>query len=303
MAGLREPNAAFPDDRARTRAMTLSVVIPSRDVETVLPRQLSALAAQCVVDGDREVIVADNGSTDATRAVASASGIANVRVIDASGHAGRHHACNVGARAARSDAIVFLDADDEIAPGYLDAMASALREHAVVAARLDHSADPDWMRGVGSTVQTSGLQDEFGFLPHAAGATLGFQKPAFDEIGGFHERMTYCEDVDICWRAQLAGYDLAFAPDAVLRYSSRPDRAGMHVQHRNYGAAQALLYREFRAWGMPRRPAKAVGEDWMSVARGFVARDTGSERARWARRAGRNLGRLVGSLRYRVWYP
>jgi GT2 family glycosyltransferase len=302
LAGLQDPRRALPEDGPRTQIRELSVVIPCRDVAEVLPRQLAALAGEAPADA-REIIVADNGSTDPTREVATSSRLPKVRLVDASDRPGRHHACNVGARAARGQAIVFLDADDEIAPGYVDAMAEALRDHAVVAARLDHSCDPDWMQNVGSAVQTTGLQDEFGFLPHAAGASLGFQRDAFDAIGGFRDHMTYCEDVDICWRAQLAGFDLAFVPGAVLRYQSRPDAAAMRRQHENYGRAQALLYREFRGLGMPRRAASSVRADWLALARGLLARDSRAGRARWARRAGRNLGRLEGSVRYRVWYP
>src|SRR5262249_25248372 len=124
-----------------------------------------------------------------------------------------------------------------------------------------------------------------------------------EAIGGFREHMTYCEDVDICWRAQLAGFDLAFEPGAVLRYCSRPDRDALRRQHRHYGRGPAPPFREFRPSGMPPRAPPPLPADWAAIARGLVARDTDSERARWARRTGRNLGRLEGSLRYRVWYP
>src|SRR5207253_5947516 len=121
-------------------------------------------------------------------------------------------------------------------------MAAALREHAVVAARLDHLAlDPAWMDGVGTGFQTRGLEDGFGFLPFAAGCSLGFQRSAFDAVGGFRERALYCEDVDICWRAQLAGYRIEFVPSAVVHYRSRTTMLAMFRQHRNFGRARALL--------------------------------------------------------------
>ena len=307
LAGVRE-NPALPDGGPDARLTELSVVIPCRDGAAVLPQQLHALGTQSWAGdaGGWEVVVADNGSTDGTAAAASGCRdlVPNLRVVDASSHPGRHHACNVGAREAHGAAIVFLDADDEAGPGYLDAMASALREHDVVAARLDHSADPEWMAGVGSAVQTDDLQEAFAFLPHAAGASLGFRKPVFDALGGFREHMTYCEDVDLSWRAQLAGHDLVFVPDAVVRYRSRPTAREMFRQHRRYGAAQTLLFREFRSAGMTRRPVTEVVDDWRAVARGAVGAPGGADaRARWTRRAGRAVGRLQGSVRNGAWYP
>ena len=60
-------------------------------------------------------------------------------VVDASDRRGRQHACNVGAAAAGSG-MVFVDADDEIAPGFIAAIGEALAEHPIVAATIDHAA-------------------------------------------------------------------------------------------------------------------------------------------------------------------
>jgi GT2 family glycosyltransferase len=182
-------------------------------------------------------------------------------------------------------------------------MAHALDDHDIVAARLDHTLDAAWMRDVGSAVQTEGLQNGFGFLPFGAGASLGFRRAVFKQIGGFREHATLCEDVDICWRAQLAGYEIGFVPDAVVRYRSRPTLHDMYRQHRNYARAWPLLYREFRANGMPKRSTRTALSEWASIVRSVPRLRTRTEAARWVRRTGRNVGRLEGSIRHRVWYP
>jgi GT2 family glycosyltransferase len=267
--------------------------------------QLEALARQ-EWQGSWEVVVADNGSTDGTReiALAYADRVPELRVIDASARPGRQCACNAGVSEARGRAIVFVDADDEVAPRYVAEMAAALSEHGVVAARLDHIAlDPEWMRGVGSGFQTKGLEDGFGFLPFGAGCSLGFQRSVFDSLSGFRERAIYCEDVDICWRAQLAGHRIAFVPNAVLHYRSRPTLSGMFRQHRNYGRARALLYHDYRAAGMPPRPSRLALREWWFIVRALPRLRSRAEAARWSRRLGRCVGRLQGSVQYRVWYP
>jgi hypothetical protein len=79
----------------------------------------------------------------------------------------------------------------------------------------------------------------------------------------------------------------------------------MFHQHRRYGAAHALLYRDFRAWGMPRRAASEVIRDWLALGKSLLVlgRSTPAERLRWLRRLARAVGRLSGSVRYRVFYP
>jgi GT2 family glycosyltransferase len=158
------------------------------------------------------------------------------------------------------------------------------------------------MGGVGSGFQTRGLEEGFGFLPFAAGCSLGFQRSAFDAVGGFRERALYCEDVDICWRAQLAGYRIEFVPNAVVHYRSRPTLLLMFLQHRNFGYARALLYHDYRAAGMPPTPSKSALGEWQALVRAVPRLRSRAATARWSRRLGRCIGRLQGSMRYRVWY-
>ncbi|HEV7525484.1 MAG TPA: glycosyltransferase [Acidimicrobiia bacterium] len=294
-----------PEGVGRRQTCDLSVLIPCRNSADFLADQLEALAAQ-TWSGRWEVVIADNGSTDATRAVAAAYAerIPGLRVVDAAGRSGRHHACNVAARASTGAAIVFVDGDDAVADGYVEAMAAALGAHPVVAARLDHSTfGPSWTAGVGTAVQTDALLDGFGFLPFGMGCSLGFRREAFESLGGFREEATYCEDVDICWRAQLLGNEIAFVPDAVVHYRPRATEREMYRQHRNFGHARAFLYREFRADGMPRRTGREALAEWWIVAKAIPRLRNRSELARWSRRLGRCVGRLQGSARYRVWYP
>ena len=249
-----------------------------------------------------EVVLVDNGSADASVDVASsfADRLPSLRVVTEL-RRGRHYACDRGVQEAQGDVVVFVDADDEVAPGYLDAMASALRRSPVVAATGDWSAlNPDWSESFGSS--PTGLRAGFGFLPFADGGRLGFQRSAYLSLGGFAVDMAYCEDVDLCWRAQLAGLDITVAPGAVLRYRQRASTRRMFVQHWRFGRARALLYREYRAHGMPRRTVRSVVREWTRIVRTVPFLRNRTVRARWARRVGRSIGFVWGSIRYRVLY-
>jgi glycosyltransferase involved in cell wall biosynthesis len=279
-------------------------VIPCLNAADVLPRQLDALVSQ-EWNGSWNVIVADNGSTDATAAIARSyeSRLPSLQVVDASDQRGRQYASNAGARAA-GKAIVFIDADDEIAPGYIAAVGEALAEHPIVAARIDDATlNKGWILDGRSGVQSAALQHGLGFLPFGSGGTLGVQNPVFADLGGFADDMDYAEDIDFCWRAQLAGVPIHFVADAVVRYRYRPSLRSMFRQHRNFGRASALLYRTYRDRGMPGRATRAGLHEWWGLTKGFLLVRSRADAARWSRRLGRSIGRIQGCVRYRVWYP
>ena len=85
----------------QSQPIALSVILPCFNASATIGHQLDALTAQRW-DKRWEVIVADNGSTDASRTVAeSYKDRLDLRVVDASDRKGASHARNVGASAAR----------------------------------------------------------------------------------------------------------------------------------------------------------------------------------------------------------
>ncbi len=104
----------------------MSVVIPCRDAAPWLAQAIGSSLDQSVPP--LEVIVVDDGSSDESLAVARSCADRHgerVRVI-AETPGGASRARNIGARAARGDALMFLDADDVLAPDALGALADAL---------------------------------------------------------------------------------------------------------------------------------------------------------------------------------
>lgn len=278
----------------------VAVVIPCLDAADVLPRQLRALAAQHVTRS-WEVVVVDNGSTDGTTQVATSfqDQLTRLRVVDEP-RRGRHHACNAGLAATTAPCVLFVDADDEVHPGYVEAMAKALDTSAVVASAFDHERFAGGEPDVG-LVQVAGLADGFGFLPFAGGGSLGVRREAFLAVGGFHA-VPFAEDVDLSWRFQLEGYEIAFVPEARIAIAQRHDLRSMFRQHRRFGQAQAFLYLRYAASGMPRRGVGEVAAEWRRSLLGLLASRDRGQRSRAVRRLARNVGRLIGSIRARVVY-
>lgn len=283
-------------------APILSVVVPCLNAAEVLGVQLAALGAQEMSDA-WEVIVVDNGSSDDTTSVAESfcDSLPSLQVV-AEPSRGRHHACNRGAEVARGGALVFVDADDEVQPGFLSAMAEALAQHAMVAGRFDNVkfASAGALRH-GQDVSDA-ILDGYGFLPFASGGCTGIQTEVFRRVGGFEDGADYCEDTALSWRVQLAGFDLASNPDAVVAVRQRSSYRSMFRQHRNFGKSRVWLYQNFRDHGMHRRATGEVIRDWGRTLLALPYLGDPEVRVRWVRRLGRSVGFLAGTIRYRVVY-
>jgi glycosyltransferase involved in cell wall biosynthesis len=284
----------------------LSVVIPCLNGAHVLGRQLSALADQEYA-GDWEVVVADNGSSDGSTELAKSfeRRIASLTVVDASARRGQAYARNVGAEAAAGDALLFVDADDAVAPGYLAAMAEALSQHDFVAAHGDgESLNPDWVRGTRRLDRhADGLPNSFDFLPFSGGGLIGIRRDAFERVGGFDaDHWRSGQDIDFCWRVQLAGVELHPAPGATVHIAYRATLRSQYRQGRHYGRGEVFLYRKFRAAGMPGPTWKQTLWRWYQLARRLVRVRTKADLGKWLRDAGRSMGRLQGSAHHRVMY-
>ncbi|GIG24527.1 glycosyltransferase family 2 protein [Cellulomonas denverensis] len=229
----------------------LSVIIAARNAATTLPAQLDALAAQRG-DGRWELIVADNGSTDATADLVRlrSADWPELHLVDAAGRPGAGHARNLGALTARGRWLAFCDADDVVADDWVAAITAALAHTPLVAGRLDWERlnSPD-LRRSRALPQVDGLQstDPLPGLGHAAASNLGVHAALFHALGGFDLGARFLQDTDLCWRAQLSGTPLVFAPDAVVHMRLRRGLRGAWRQGRNTGMGERWLAARYGA--------------------------------------------------------
>jgi glycosyltransferase involved in cell wall biosynthesis len=233
----------------------LSVIIPCHNSEATLAVQLSALAAQ-VCTYSWEAIVADNGSVDATAAIAASFSdrMPMLRVMDASARRGAAYARNAGAAAARGSALLFCDADDEMAEGYLEAMGRALEAHEFVACRYDFARlNTSWLAHArASDGQGSGLAGGYCHptLPYAGAGGLGIARRVHEGVDGFDltlKAMAGQEDTDYCIRVQLAGTPLVFVQDAVMHVRFRDTVSGVFAQAWAWAESGAYVQRRYAA--------------------------------------------------------
>jgi glycosyltransferase involved in cell wall biosynthesis len=299
-----EEDAVAQEQGREQGPVRVSVVIPAFNAAATLGAQLEALAAQEAAE-PFEVVVADNGSTDGTADVVRsyAERMPLLRLVDASERTGSNVARNAGVRAARGELVLMCDADDVVAPGWVDALVGALGSADAVGGHLDRtSLNPDLLRIWPDYEGHSQVTVQLGFLPRPVGANAGFRRAVWEELGGFDERYVRGgTETEFFWRLQLAGHTLVDVPGAVVAYRMRTTEKAMVRQMYIWGRQAPMLYRDFRAAGMPWRPSDPV-RSWVWALR-LAARVRG--RGSWLRlrrHLAYLLGRVVGSATYRVLY-
>ncbi|HEY2645165.1 MAG TPA: glycosyltransferase [Galbitalea sp.] len=230
------------------RAPTLdtSVIIPAFNAQKTLGEQLAALARQRVPFA-WEILVCDNGSKDGTSDVVRSweQSLPNLMLVDASARPGPSAARNIGADHARGKALLFCDADDVVNDDWLSAMHAALQSADFVAGGRRYTLLNKATAGPADWTEPLFTKSFLPQLPAGSGSNLGVDAELFDRVGGFDESMRAAEDIDLCWRVQLAGYPLVAQPDAVIQMRRRTGLWEIFRQSYSYGAGDRILLHKY----------------------------------------------------------
>ncbi|MBX5493477.1 MAG: glycosyltransferase family 2 protein [Chloroflexi bacterium] len=285
-------------ERAQPEAATVAVVIPNWNGAALLPACLDALRRQTY--RDHVVVVVDNGSRDASRAVLAR--YPEVHTIALPRNLGFGAATNVGIRATATPFVATLNNDAVPEPGWLAALMAAAGSASPAvgmwASRMVQAAVPDRLDSCGIALDRVGIAwDLLGGAPvgtdrtvrepfgPCAGAAL-YRRALLDEVGLFEERFfAYLEDVDLAWRARRHGWRCQYVPAAVVHHQhSATGREGSAWKHYLLGRNKVwLLARNFPAAWWPWLPV-AVVYDLAAVSYAVVAHGD------WAALRGRLAG-------------
>jgi GT2 family glycosyltransferase len=277
----------------------ISVVVPVRNGMPWLENQLQALSTQ-EVPAQWEVMVSDNGSEDGTRSCVErwSERDSRIHLVDASARRGAAAARNIGVQSARGGLLVFCDADDVVRPDWIASIGAALANADLVAGVFDFGA----LDGIRSSLPVPAATRQLGFLPFGLSANLAVRTEVFTSLQGFDEELGAGEDVDLCWRLQLAGYRFAVATDAVVEKRERAAGLPTFRAAWAYGRCGPRLYVRYRSKGM-RRDLQGAAKAWVWLAATVPALIHRPRRRQWVRTFAIRSGRLSGSVHHRAFFP
>jgi len=232
-----------------TQAPRLSVVVPLRDVAPYLPVLLATLAR--TEREDVELLFVDDHSADATPAIAEAAvgRFPNARLLRLDDTTGLSAGRNRGLDEAAAPVVTFLDGDDWIAPGYLDAALARFEARGVDVMRVDHTRvagtrrevvrNPIGVRGVPVDVRDHLLPVHRPTIVDFPTAWGGFYRRDFllDRGLRFAEELLTAEDRDWWWRVLLSDGRISFEDLNGYRY-----RRGVTTSLTQIGDARQLHY-------------------------------------------------------------
>ena len=225
-----------------------------------------------------EVVVADNGSDDDSLAFLAANYPA-VGIVALDRNYGFAEGYNRALEQLEADYFVLLNSDVETAPGWCEPLIGLLEDDPQIAAAqpkmlsykdktkfeyagaaggfIDCMGYPFCRGRILSTVETdTGQYDDVRDVFWASGACMIVRADVYRELGGLDARFfAHMEEIDFCWRAQLAGYRIAVQPEGTVYHlggGTLSDTSERKIYY-NFRNSLAMLYKN-----LPRRSGGAV---------------------------------------------
>ncbi len=240
----------------------LSIVIPNWNGLRFLDTCFNALALQTYAA--IEVILVDNASSDGSQAHIAAH-FPWVTLIALDRNRGFTGACNAGMIAARGEYISLLNNDTEVDPEWAAAVVAAFgrdphvgsvaskmllfdqRDHIHTAGDLFTRDGRAINRGVWEL--DSGQYDHEAYVFSACGGSSVYRRTLLDAIGLLDDDFFFSlEDVDIGWRAQLAGWRCLYTPDAVVYHHLSATGGGVTASYYVGRNTLYLLVKDYPLW-------------------------------------------------------
>ncbi len=245
-----------------------SVVVCAYDAAATLGVCLESL--KLLNYPDYEVIVVDDGSRDATAAIAREAGV-RVVVIE---HRGLAAARNAGIAAAEGRIVAFIDADAEADRDWLYHLVETIIRRSVVAAGGQNFPPPSGTALTAAIAAAPGEPREVragdDTLDQVCGCSMALDKTKLPKPAPFDPMYTTAgDDVDFSWSMREHGLELAYAPGAVVIHRRRATIRDYLRQQVGYGRAEAALARKY-----PDRVGR--GEGVYGGGGGWIARWLGT---------------------------
>lgn len=201
-----------------------------------------------------EVILVDNGSSDGSQGYVRQA-FPEVRLLELGKNQGFTGACNAGYTIARGEYILLLNNDTEADARWIETIVDTFERHprvGIVATKMLLFDQRDHFHTAGDYYRVNGLPGNRGVWQadvgqynreepvfSACGGAAAYRRAMLDEIGFLDDSFFFsCEDVDLAWRAHLGGWEVIYAPQAMvyhkLKASGGSGVTGSYHDGRNF---------------------------------------------------------------------
>jgi cellulose synthase/poly-beta-1,6-N-acetylglucosamine synthase-like glycosyltransferase len=244
-------------ERRATPQPPVSIIVPARDEEALLPRCIASLQRQQGYPPERiEIIVVDDRSEDSTAEIVRrfAARDPRVRLLQVEGnpkgYSPKKNAVDQGIAVARGEILLPIDADCEAHPGWLAAMVRAFEPDVAMVSGFAELDRPDHAEELFIRIQSLELLSLFacaagsttmGWILASSGACQAYRRSTWEAIGGFGEigpLVSGDDDLMAQRVARLAPGRIVFALDPAARVLTEPMRTlrGFYEQRKRWGS-------------------------------------------------------------------
>ena len=246
--------------------MTTAVVILNWNGKKMLERFLLSVTAH--TQGDAEVIIADNGSTDDSLDFVRAQ-YPGLRIIELDKNYGFAGGYNRALQQVQADYYVLLNDDVEVTPGWIEPVVAQMQQHpdtAICQPKLlmyDQRDTFEYAGGAGgfldkygypfcrgrmftSLEQDNGQYNTPGEIFWASGAAMFVRADVWHQLGGLDDDFfAHMEEIDFCWRAKNAGYRVEYCPQSTVFHvgGGTLPKSNPRKTYLNFRNNMALLYK------------------------------------------------------------
>jgi glycosyltransferase involved in cell wall biosynthesis len=217
--------------------MLLSVAICTRNRAQMLVEAAQSVLGQLAPDG--ELVIVDNASTDETPLLAGrlAEQDHRVRVVREK-RPGISYARNTALHHARGVYVIFVDDDETVEAGWLDAYVQFFRKppsEKVGCAGGPYIPafevlPPTWLSPTYGGFDLGGQRRALEGIVGPAGGNCAYPRELVIAMGGFGADLIRCEDSELNWRLRTAGYEIWWLPEARIRHRIPPSLFSVRKQ-------------------------------------------------------------------------
>lgn len=246
--------------------MTTAVVILNWNGKKMLERFLPSVTAH--TQGDAEVIIADNGSTDDSLDFVRVQ-YPGLRIIELDKNYGFAGGYNRALQQVKADYYVLLNDDVEVTPGWIEPVVAQMQQHpdtAICQPKLlmyDQRDTFEYAGGAGgfldkygypfcrgrmftSLEQDNGQYNTPSEIFWASGAAMFVRADVWHQLGGLDDDFfAHMEEIDFCWRAKNAGYRVEYCPQSTVFHvgGGTLPKSNPRKTYLNFRNNMALLYK------------------------------------------------------------